>query len=989
MNEPTTQDILTVDTPTEKRFFLKKIQQKISTARSSYLALCFAVPVVLTLLLYLAMEHYPFGDGSVLVLDLNAQYVYFFEALRKFVFGDADILYSFSRALGGEFVGMYAYYLASPLSFIVALFPQERILEALLTMILIKSGLCGLTFGFYLHKNSKNTNRVMVIAFSAMYALSAYAIVHQNNTMWIDALIWLPLLTYGIEQLVKFGKYKLFVIALALTVWSNYYIGYMVCIYVALYFFYYFLAYGDGRNNPRGERAHFLRSLLRILFFSALAIAIAAFIVLGAYYSLGFGKSTFQSPDWSLRAKFGFLDFFTKFLPSSYDTVRPEGLPFVYTGLLTIILVPIFFMSKKFTSREKVASLAFIGFFTLSFMASTLDLIWHGFQNPNWLNNRYSFMLCFFLLVLAYKAFGNLREVSNKIIIAICAFIILFVAIVEKLDFETYVKSESKLLTYKTIWLSVLVVVVITALLCILLKTKNVRKRENIAGILAAVVCVELFCSSLGCVIQFDKDVLYSGYSGYNNFLRSVRSITDVVQENDTSFYRMEQNNKQRVNDNMATGVKGLSNSTSTLNSSTISFLHKMGYASITHWSQYLGGTPVNDSLLGIKYVIDSDNSKTSELYYTKAYSSDSYVAYLNPNALSLAYGVDSSIKDFNMDSYNGPIDRLNGLVSTMLGEEEELQIFSPLEIEDSKHSGCEMSKIAGHTKYTADSSTAKVSFTTTAKVDGEVFFYAPSEYVRETKLSVNGTDKGKYFSNDTDRIISLGIFKAGEGIKVELTLTGEDLYLKNKCDYFYYLDTELYNESFEKLKNGPQFAIDEGFTDSHLTGTISTKEAEQTILTTIPYDKGWKVFVDGTEVETYETLDALVTFDIAEAGDHTLELKYAPTIYKLGLIISVSGIIIFAAICIIELVSKKLFRRIFKLETREVKDELWVLEDFDNDAEEIKLLPADTDKSMLKDILSRFPKSKKSNECEDNTEQKTDSEADSENSQDDENGGK
>ncbi len=960
MNQPIITDLTSSEKSTKKPFFLKAIQQKISTSRSSYLGLCFAIPVVLTFLIYLAMEHHPFGDGSVLVLDLNAQYVYFFEALRRFVYGDADILYSFSRALGGEFVGMYAYYLASPLSFIVALFPQERILEALLTMILLKSGLCGFTFGFYLHKNSKNTNRVMIIAFSTMYALSAYAVVHQNNTMWIDALIWLPLLTYGIEQLVKFGKYKLFVIALAMTVWSNYYIGYMVCIYVALYFFYYFMAYGDGRNNPRGERAHFIRSLIRIVFFSALAVAIAAFIILGAYYSLGFGKSDFSNPNWALRAKFGFLDFFTKLLPGSYDTVRPEGLPFVYTGILTLILVPVFFISKKFTSREKVASLAFIAFFVLSFMASTLDLIWHGFQNPNWLNNRYSFMLCFFLLVLAYKAFGNLREISNKFLLAICAFIILLIALAEKQEFSTYVESESKLLTLETVWLSVLAVVIITTLLCLIISTKNVRKRENLAGILAAIVCVELFCSSLACVVQFDKDVLYSGYSGYNDFLENVRSITDVVQENDTSFYRMEQNNKQRVNDNMATGVRGLSNSTSTLNSDTISFLHKMGYASITHWSQYIGGTPVNDSLLGIKYIIDTENSKTSELYYTQAYSSDKYVAYLNPNALSLAYGTSGAVKDFDMNAHDGHFERLNALISTMLGDQETLRVFVPLEVDESKASNCETTRIAGHIKYTADtSSKATVTFQTTVTQDGEVFFYAPSDYTRETKLSVNGRDKGKYFSNDTDRIISLGIFEAGDSITLKLTLEGEDLYLKMNCEYFYYLDTEVYNEAFARLKSSPQYQIDEGFTDSHLTGTISTSDADQTVFTTIPYDKGWKIFVDGVEVETYEVLDALIAFDISEAGDHTLEMKYAPAVYRLGAIISISGIIIFITICIIELVSKKLFRRIFKLEVCKAEDNLWVLDDFDSDTEEIKLLPP-TEKKTFKELFSVFARSQK-----------------------------
>ena len=117
-----------------------------------FLFLCALIPALLMYLIYAARNLHPFGDGCVLVLDLNAQYVWFFEALRNAVKGDASLLYSFSRALGGEFMGMYAYYIASPLSYLVCLFPKERMLEALLTMFLIKTGICGATFGYYMKK---------------------------------------------------------------------------------------------------------------------------------------------------------------------------------------------------------------------------------------------------------------------------------------------------------------------------------------------------------------------------------------------------------------------------------------------------------------------------------------------------------------------------------------------------------------------------------------------------------------------------------------------------------------------------------------------------------------------------------------------------------------------------------------------------------------------------------------------------------------------
>ena len=181
-------------------FVAIKNNEKLMSIKNEYgyLASTFWLPALLMLLIYLAIGHKPFGDSSVLTLDLNAQYVYFYEALREFVCGDASLLYSFSRSLGGEFMGIYAYYVASPLSYIVVLFPKSMMLFALLTIIVVKIGLCGLSFGFYLHKQTQHPDKNKILPFAVMYALCAYAITYQNNIMWLDGLFLLPILTYSI-----------------------------------------------------------------------------------------------------------------------------------------------------------------------------------------------------------------------------------------------------------------------------------------------------------------------------------------------------------------------------------------------------------------------------------------------------------------------------------------------------------------------------------------------------------------------------------------------------------------------------------------------------------------------------------------------------------------------------------------------------------------------------------------------------------------------
>lgn len=917
---------------------VKSIQNKLADSPCAYLAYCFILPVLVMYLIYMAMEIHPFGDGTVLVLDLNGQYVYFFEALREVVWGDGSLLYSFVRNLGGEFVGIYAYYLASPLSYIVALFPKAAMQEAMLTLILLKVGLCGLSFGWYLHRHTAHPSKPIITTFSLLYALSAYAVIYQSNIMWIDALIWLPILTDSIEQLIKNRRYKLFVISLALTLMSNYYIGYMVCVYTALYFFYYLFSHAPEQTNPHGERLHKIRATARIALFSLLAIAISAFVILGAYYSLSFGKNEFSNPNWDFTQKFEFLDFFTKFLPGTYDTVRPEGLPLVYCGILTLFLIPIYFLSRKIATREKIGSLLLIVFFVLSFICRPLDLVWHGFQAPNWLNYRYSFMLVFLLLVMAYKGLGNLRSIGSKFVFATTAMLLLFVTVCGKQTFESYVVSDEKLMTLETVWLSILAIVAIGVLLCLLVHAVHPKRREALAMILMSVVCIEVFCSSLACVVAFDDDVSYATYSSYDDFLEGLRPIVDKVEEYDGGFYRAEKLKHRKLNDNMALGLRGLSGSTSTLNAETIQFLHYMGYASRSHLSQYLGGNPVNDSLLGIRYVIDENkNAKLARYEENAIAKTELYTAYKNPYALSLAYGVDASVNDFSMTSadYNTHFERLNALVGTMLGDETSAPVFEKVGYFHTTTLNC-TSKRAGttitYTQLEDSKESGTVTFTFTAPQSAEYYFHTPAKSrPKEVKVSVGEQSLGKYLGSNRNSILSLGYFEKGEEIKLTVTLLDDPLKI-SLGDYFWYLNEEAFTTAFDALLAEPQLVVDDTSTDAHLTGTLKTEKKNQTILTTIPYDEGWTITLNGKPVQIYKTLDSLIAFDVDEAGSYDVELIYMPRIYRTGLIVSGVGIAAFVLICLADFLLKKARKR-HTPQAYALLGEPWTLTDFDEDA--------------------------------------------------------
>ena len=194
--------------------------------RYRFLLTAFVLPALIMWMIYIAMEVYPFGTSSVLVLDLNGQYVYFFEDLRKKVLEGGTFLYTWTRSMGGEFMGIFAYYLASPFSFLIALFPENHITEGLLLIILLKTGSMGASMAYYLNE-SRPTKKLNILIFSTCYALSSYAVVMANNTMWIDNLILLPLVALGIERLITKKQFKLFVFSLSMALLTSFYIGYM------------------------------------------------------------------------------------------------------------------------------------------------------------------------------------------------------------------------------------------------------------------------------------------------------------------------------------------------------------------------------------------------------------------------------------------------------------------------------------------------------------------------------------------------------------------------------------------------------------------------------------------------------------------------------------------------------------------------------------------------------------------------------------------
>lgn len=922
--------------------FIKQIKSKLDnsnlvlklscwTTNHNAMICSFMVPLLIYWLMFILRGVYPFGEGSVLVLDLNGQYVYFFEALRKALHGNGDLLYSWARSLGGEFTGIYAYYLASPLSYLVFFFSESHITEALLLIHLLKCAIAGCSMSYYLKKSQPQIRDLWVILFSTMYALSGYVIAFGHNTMWMDALMLLPLVIYGVEKIVKYQKSTLFIVTLTLTLISTFYIGYMVCIFVLIYFFYYYFSFsGEYKNNYYGEKLHFLKSLVRMGIAAVLSIAMAMVILLPTYYSLSFGKTTFSGAeidytsltsilnhfkDMEITNQFDIIDSLAKMLPGGYDTVRPEGLPFLYSGMLCLFTLPLFFLSTKERIREKIGAGIILVIMMMTMQNNITDLIWHCFQRPNWLNYRYSFMFIFLVVIFACRGAQYLDHASKGQIATIGAGLIALIVLLQSqnLDIKMGVISYD----IYCIWLSIILAICYLGILGAYLKP---RLKQTATILLASFVCGEALLSGTIYLIGLDCDVVISTRTSYVSFMNRVKGTVYDVQKSDSSFYRMEKTLFRNVCDNMALNMRGVSNSTSTLNATTINFLNQMGYSAASHWTVYKGGTPVNDSLIGMKYVVYDDLNKVPTVY--DEYLSDSVNnvwAYKNPNALSLAYAVNGAINKIDMNDYLTPFEAMNAMITAMLGSEEPIEVFKPLSHTVSPNP--ENVSVSTHRpsnqphgrKYRYNYYTRRENASDYFKdirylvhVNEEVpeganlYMFFASDYARamEWEFFTDSRDEctGSFFEGENDCIQYLGtVHQNQHNYRLEIGITSEDgmLYLidDEEANWFWYLDEAVYNDAMAKLAQG-NFVIDEDYKESHFTGTINVPEGASTVFTSIPYDEGWNVYVDGKEVKIEKTLDALVSFDITP-GKHTLELRYYSNFHKWGAIISLGGLLL------------------------------------------------------------------------------------------------
>lgn len=833
---------------------------------------CFAaflLPVLIMGLVYALFGMYPFGEKSLLITDMGQQYVDYHTAFYDILKNGDSIFYTWNTGGGMNFYGLIAYYLASPFVFLILLFPKWMITESLLLITLLKLGAAGLTFSLYA-KKVHHLHGALNTAFSLMYALMSYAVAYTFNIMWLDGVILLPLVALAIHFLLDKGKILPLCISLFFLFVVNYYIAYMVGIFSFLYFLIQYF-----RTDRFHEKKDFWKVFGKFMGSAAIAALCAAVMLIPALLTLLNGYTGLSG--FKLTPSLYFwnpLKLTAMLFPGSYHSLT-NGMPNVFCSVMTLILVPLFFLNQKIDRREKKWCLGVMLLLIVSFMSVMLNLAWHVFQRPNWFPYRYSFVFSFLLLYMAMRAIRHLDGVSKKAVpLAGCA--VMAVALLSAWRMPEVVGTQVLLLTAACVFCYVL---------CLTAR-QSFRAKRAVSGGLAVLILIasgaEMFASADQVIQSLDNQFHYDDRSDYTGFMEGLQETVDAVEEYDSGFYRMETHIMRKPNDDMDTGYRGLIHYSSVSNQYFFEFLSDLGMLSTVNNRQmrYVGETSVVDSLMGVRYTVGGDD----RYGYTPVEELSEYAVYRNENALTMGWLADTGAAGYQADEQD-PFTAQNDLLNAISAGD--VSYYTPVAYQV-EGMGLTLTE-NGSGYHISGGKDGKVTITFQNEKDQEVYFYLNSDISNNTEVHLNGKKiTGKEYW--LEAVVDLGKFEAGKTVTLELFIRDEEADIR--AIHLAAFDEEAFSSFISECRKGE--LQDVTVTDTTLSGHIET-DRESLLMTSIPYDPGWSVTVNGEKAEITAIDSALTAVLLPDAGSYDIRFSYTPPGFMAGAILSAAGLVLLA----------------------------------------------------------------------------------------------
>lgn len=879
--------------------------RKTPSSRMLYF-LSFLIPFILSTVAFALKGIAPFGSDTILQSDAWGQYYPFLSLFRNTLLSGGSLTHTWSIGMGINFLPILSYYLSSPLYLLSVLIPEAALADFMFLLTVVKLALAGLFFAFFLSKAYKSHRSIPF--FALLYSLCAWSAGYYWNIIWLDVFALLPLLVTGTLSMLKEGKFRLYVLSLALCLWCNYYLSFCCCIFVLLSFVGYHIC-------KKTTWKALTRSFLRFGLATVLAVSLCAVLLIPTLIGMGntvsaegesFSLLSLRLPKVTDSFSFsGLMQALALTIGRTLTNTPPtdlKGLPNLFCGFSALILAFTFLCNRTFSRKVRLFHGLLLLFFLLSCIFQVTDFVWHGFHFPNMLPNRFTFLFSFTVLSMAFRGYTRLHTLGWKrlAVSLLGGFAVLILGLLNRTELS---------LGYYTLAI-ICGVFFLTALALLLGSKVNLPKLS---------LPTRLQLSYILLVILFLGEGFLSIYSGATSGMARSTQVaystlfqdlyTAVAETDSELFYRTEMTNKNSIsNDGALRNMRGVDVFSSTALVNHANFSSALG---LVAWPEsnsnaYMESSSFTNTLCGIKYLMGEKGSFLSPTLASPIASLENYELRATSSYIGMGFMTDSALSGFvAREEQKDPFAEQTELFRLATGLDGDLYeyIHAP-ELEASEGCTIEPADTVDQFLYTVPKSQEKGTFTLRYTMDRSGFL------CMFTRM-IGGKDVDIHRNGDflfTGKVAARGILAIGHvqpGDVIELIYTSETYKEAGFKTVLAFQNDTLLEEGLGRLSDeiwNITYAD-----DNTLQGTVTAKE-DGFFYSSIPYEPGWTVTVDGKEIpiaETYDPkdpdvkiTDGLISFPL-EAGNHEIIMTYGTPGLTAGLILSLTSLTIFVTLLI------------------------------------------------------------------------------------------
>lgn len=818
------------------------------------------IPALIMLGVWIVAKIGP-GGRSLIIVDGLHQYIPFFADYYGKLKSFDQLFYSFHEGMGTNFLGLWSYYLASPLNLLIVLFPKSQLNTAVSLIVTLKIIASGWTFAYAaLHRRYVKYRHPGVIPLAVAYAMSNYVIGYYWNVMWMDCIFIFPLIILGFDYLVEKRDPRLYIFTLAYALFCNYYIGFMVCVFLVLWAIFYH--YENWKQLGRTAWMFAVSSLI--------SGALAAIVLVPAY------KGIMQTAS-AKRSLPGFDQYgsYIDILQTHFLFTEPinnqvaDGGTNLYSGMFTLFLLLIYLLSREFKLTDRIRKIILLALFFVSFNTEILNYIWHGFHNQYGIPNRFSFLYTFLLLWIGYEVLLRMRRISVPVIAVSGAGCLGLIVLCFK-------KASSPLTKNQYLYLAG--IILIYTLISLFYNYRK-EKGKIWRAILAGLMMVEMtFGAVFGWYSNGTVDVDY-----YFHDTDDVAEVVNDLYAGDDSFYRVELGHRRMLDEPTWHDLNCVTLFGSTARGDVVTAMGRMGFYTGANEYLYQGATPLTNAITGVKYVLYRKGDYNNNNLFFKTAKNEISV-YENPYTLPIGFAVDQGLIDQGMTGTYFDVENEFARAATGV----ELPLFtkefpvitagadeSTVTVEDNKIT------YSNHT-----SNSELIQMTLIAPEDMDMYLDISGGNVRQIKFFMD--DQQLADDRFQSQAFHIGYVTAGQELMFQFKLNdgSESGTITIHAASF---DNEAWSAVYSRLS---EHVMDvESYDTNSFKGTVTVKE-DQALFLSIPYEDGWTVMVDGEIVQTEKVFDAFLAIPLA-AGEHEVELHYVSEGFYLGVAVTIAGIIL------------------------------------------------------------------------------------------------